>query len=190
MALLRGGGPGSGRAGSVRAACVHLPGGNRDRPGQSQVPGCTRAPRAGRQWVLGRGGEERRISAPNSICWRTWPAPRQAENSTYVRTCTQCWLCPRRALPSCCAPRSIPTLRLPPPAPRSPHTPPRGPGLGQGIFFFGSLEHPYFGKAVHGRGAGARSFHLQLLFTRFVRRQHPRRYHLDRARMSAAHGGS
>lgn len=79
-------------------------------------------------WAWGGGGgeEERRISAPNSICWRTWPAPRQAENSTYVRTCTQCWLRPRRAFPSCCAPRSAPALRLPPPAPRSPHVSPHG----------------------------------------------------------------
>lgn len=60
------------------------------------------------------GEEERRISDPNSICWRTWPAPRQAENSTYVSTCMQCWLCPRRALPSCCAP-----LPRPSPQPRS-----------------------------------------------------------------------
>ena len=53
---------------------------------------------------VGQGEEERRISVPNSICWRTWPAPHHAENSTYVRTCTRCWLRPRRALPSCCAP--------------------------------------------------------------------------------------
>lgn len=61
---------------------------------------------------VGQGEEERRISVPNSICWRTWPAPHHAENSTYVRTCTRCWLRPRRALPSCCAP-----LPWPNPAP-------------------------------------------------------------------------
>lgn len=87
------------------------------------IAGCparTWTPRACRQWVLGRGEEERRISDPNSICWRTWPAPRQAENSTYVSTCMQCWLCPRRALPSCCAP-----LPRPSPRPRS-----RAPAFG------------------------------------------------------------
>lgn len=87
----------------------------------------------------------------------------------------------------------------PPPAasgpPQPPRSPPRGPGLGQRDFFFGSLEHPYFGKAGPAQRcrAGARSFHLQLLFTfttRSVRRRHPRRYHLEWARMSAAHGGS
>lgn len=52
----------------------------------------------------------------------------------------------------------------PPPAasgpPQPPRFPPRGPGLGQrDIFFFSSLEHPYFGKAgpVQRCRAGARS---------------------------------
>lgn len=71
----------------------------------------------------GSGEEERRISAPSSICWRTWPAPRQAENSTHVRTRTQRWLCPRRALPSCCAPRSAPASACAC-RPRSPLSPP------------------------------------------------------------------
>lgn len=93
--------------------------GTRTARNRTGCPGHTRTRRACRQWVLGSGEEERRISAPNSICWRTWPAPRQAENSTHVRTCTQCWLCPLRALPSCCAPPA-------PPAPRSPPSPPRG----------------------------------------------------------------
>lgn len=95
------------------------------RPARSRVrcPGHSRTRRACRRWVLGSGEEERRISAPNSICWRTWPAPRQAENSTHVRTCTQCWLCPRRALPSCCAPRSAPASASAsgPPQPPNPH---------------------------------------------------------------------
>lgn len=92
--------------------------------------------------MLGRGEEERRISAPNSICWRTWPAPRQAENSTYVRTSRQCWLCPHRALPSCCAPPSIPALCLLPPDSAPPHgDQPSGRGV------LGSLELPYFSDA-------------------------------------------
>lgn len=111
---------GSGSAGTVCTASV----GTEPERGRAGRPGHAWPPRACRRWVLGRGEEGRRISAPNSICWRTWPAPRQAENSTYVRTCTQCWLCPRRALPSCCAPRSAPALRLLPPAPRSPPPPP------------------------------------------------------------------
>lgn len=61
--------------------------------------------------------------------------------------------------------------------------------MGDGAGARGSLEHPY----ATNRCAEARCFHLQLLFTcttRSVRRRLPRRYHLERARLSAAHGGS
>lgn len=75
--------------------------------------------------------DERRISASNSICWRTWTAPRQAENSTYGRTRTQCWLCPRRALPSCCAPHS-------------PHIPPTGDRSWARGFFLWLLRESLF----------------------------------------------
>lgn len=136
---------------------MHLPVGMQTDLGRVRCPGHTWTPHACRQWVLGSGEEERRISAPNSICWRTWPAPRQAENSTYVRTCTQCWLCPRRALPSCCAP----ALHMLPP--HRPSYPPCGE-RSQARGVLGSLEHPYYGKVrlLHGYGAGALFFHLHV----------------------------
>lgn len=183
MALLRGG---AAAPLGERAGCVQLLTGTRTARGRARCPGHTRTRRACRQWVLGSGEEERRISAPNSICWRTWPAPRQAENSTHVRTCTQCWLCPRRALPSCCAPRIAPASACASGPPQPPE-PPTENGAGARC----SLEHPY--ATNQGQCRDARSFHLQLLFTcttRSVRRRLPRRYHLERARLSAAHGGS
>lgn len=129
--------------------------GVRSRTGR---PGHTRTRRARRRWVLGSGEEERRISAPNSICWRTWPAPRQAENSTHVRTRTQCWLCPRRALPSCCAPRSAPASACASSPPQPPEPPTRAKC---------SLQHPYLTN--QGQRTDARSFHLQPLSRRTPR---------------------
>lgn len=58
---------GSGAAGRESWA-RSAPDGSTDRAGQSECPGRTRTRRACRQWVLGSGEEERRISAPNSIC--------------------------------------------------------------------------------------------------------------------------
>lgn len=40
---------------AVLGACGHLPGGNTAWTGQSEVPRAHRAPRARRQWVLGKG---------------------------------------------------------------------------------------------------------------------------------------
>lgn len=57
-------------------------------------------PAGSRCWAGGGGKED--FSSQLNLLENLACSP-YAENSTYVRTCTRCWLRPHQVLPSCCA---------------------------------------------------------------------------------------